>query len=74
MTTTTPTSIGDLGDGRRLITVPQAAVMLGISERHLRNEIAAERMPCHRMGVIKILYPDGINAYLNATASGPAVA
>jgi excisionase family DNA binding protein len=78
MTTTDHAASGNLCDGRRLITVPQAAMMLGISERHLRNEIAAGRMPGHRMGeyrgVIKIVHPDGINAYLAATAIGPSAA
>ena len=73
--------IGDLGNGRRLVDVTEAAAMLGICERHLRSEIASERMPHRRFGGrggargrIKILVPDDIDGYLRATAAGPVVA
>lgn len=73
--------VGNLGDGRRLLDVADAAIMLGICERHLRSEIAEGRMPHRRLGGskgvggrIKILYPDDIETYLDAAAAGPAAA
>lgn len=72
---------GDLGDGRRLIDVPEAAMRLGVGERHLRSEISAGRMPHRRIGGqggmhgrIKILVPDDLDAYLQVTAAGPSAA
>lgn len=70
-----PARPGDLRDGRRLVDVAEAACMLGVSERHLRSEMALGRMPHRRLGGsdglggrVKILLPDDINAYLAATA------
>ncbi len=72
---------GDLGDGRRLLDVAEAALRLGVCERHLRSEIAVGRMPHRRLGGqdgargrVKILYPDDLDAYLRASLSGPEAA
>ncbi|WP_091322908.1 helix-turn-helix domain-containing protein [Geodermatophilus ruber] len=72
---------GDLGNGRRLIDVAEAAQRLGICERHLRSEIALGRMPHRRLGGkggargrIKVLFPDDVDAYLREAAAGPAAA
>jgi hypothetical protein len=72
---------GDLGDGRRLIDVQEAATRLGICERHLRSEIALGRMPHRRLGGhggargrIKILFPDDFDRYLGDASAGPEAA
>ncbi len=64
---------GELGDGRLLIDVADAAGRLGVSERLLREEIRRGRLPHRRFGCrVKLLVPDDLEEYLRRCGSDPA--
>jgi hypothetical protein len=76
-----PVEAGDLGNGRRLINVKEAALRMNVSERHLRSEIASGRITHRRLGgrggsggCIRFLFPDDVLAYIDGTVAGPAAA
>lgn len=72
--TTSPVK-GTLPDGRRMLTIKEAAAMLGMSYWTLLDEIKAGQVP-HRKGkerVLKMLWPDDIEAYLDLMRQGPEV-
>lgn len=61
----TPTT---LPDGRRLIAVPAAAPLLGVSARTLWTLIHRGDCPHRRIsGRVYLLYPDDLDAYLAAS-------
>ena len=57
-------------DRAPLLTVPQVAACLSVSVAHVRRLIQQRKLPAHRIGRLKRIAPDDLDAYLAKTRRG----